>query len=163
MAKRITHTHTRLELVLLKAALGKYETKANAAITALRAAGQGVIADQQWDDLLPLVGDVGDRAGTTVEKLSTLIAGHDGASVTLESSPAEAHAYDVGLPLLARRLRSIEGELRSFGRDDVAEWCVETANAVDSTLKDGYGEQLPLKKPKKADAPAAAVQPELTP
>ncbi len=158
--KRITHTHTRLELVMLKAALGKYADKMNAAITALRAAGEGKFADKEAEALKALVGDVGDREGTTLERLGKLVGGLDdnGDVTTLQSTPAEAHAYDVGLPLLARRLRSIEGELRSFGRDDVGEWCVDTANAVGSTLKDHYGEQLPLKKT--AGAPA---QPELTP
>ena len=159
--KRITHTHTRLELLMLKAALGKYADRMNAAITALRAAGEGQLADIEAEDLKALVGDVGDREGTTLERLGKLIGGleQNDEGTTLESTPAAAHAYDVGLPLLARRLRSIEGELRSFGRDDVAEWCVDTANAVGSTLKDHYGEQLPLK-----DKPAATLaQPELMP
>ena len=155
--KRMTHTHTRLELVMLKAALGKYADKMRAAISALRTAGEGKLADMQADELKALVGDVGDREGTTLERLGKLIAGLDdgGEATTLQSTPAEAHAYDVGLPLLARRLRSVEGELRSFGRDDVGEWCVDLANTVGSTLKDHYGEQLPLddKKP--------AAQPEL--
>jgi hypothetical protein len=158
--KRITHTHTRLELIMLKAALGKYADKKDAAVKALRAAGDGAVADQQADDLKALVGDVGDREGTTLERLGKLIAGLDdnGEGTTLQSTPAEAHAYDVGLPLLARRLRSIEGELRSFGRDDIGEWCVETANAVGGALKDHYGEQLPLE-----NKPEAPAQPELMP
>lgn len=158
--KRITQTHTRLELIMLKAALGKYADKMNAAINALRAAGENEIADDEAENLKALVGDAGDREGTTLERLGKLIAGLDeNAATTLQSTPAEAHAYDVGLPLLARRLRSIEGELRSFGRDDVGDWCVETANAVGSTLKDHYGEQLLLKGEKAAAAGAA--QPEL--
>ncbi len=159
--KRITYTHTRLELIMLKAALGKYADKKNAAVTALRAAGDGAVAEQQAEDLKALVGDVGDREGTTLDRLGKLIAGleNNDEATTLTSTPAEAHAYDVGLPLLARRLRSIEGELRSFGRDDVGEWCVDLANAVGSTLKDHYDEQLPLKKTE--DKPAA--QPELIP
>lgn len=146
--KKITHTHTRLELVMLKAAVGKYADKVNSAITALRAAGQGAIADQQWDELLPLVGDVGDRGGTTVERLGKAIDSleTDDGVTTLTSTPAEAHAYEVGLPMVARRLRTMVGELRSLGRDDVGEWCVVTANHVGSTLKDHYAEQLPLKK-----------------
>ena len=157
--KRINHTHTRLELVMLKAALGKFADKMNAAVTALRAAGEGKLADEEALRLRGLVGDVGDREGTTLERLGKLIArlGSSAASTTLRSTPAEAHAYDIGLPLLARRLRSIEGELRSFGRDDVGEWCVDTANAVESVLKDHYGEQLPLQDNK----PAASAQPEL--
>ena len=59
--KRITHTHTCLELVMLKAALGKYADKMNAAVTALRAAGEGELADKEATDLRALVGDVGDR------------------------------------------------------------------------------------------------------
>ena len=160
MPKKITHAHSRLELVLLRAALGKYADKMNAAVTALRAAGEGALAESEATDLKALVGDVGDREGTTLERLGKLIAGlEDGDETTLTSTPAEAHAYDVGLPLLARRLRSIEGELRSFGRDDVGEWCVETANAVGSTLKDQYGEQLPLE----AKKPDTSAQPELMP
>ena len=155
--KRITHTHTLLELVMLKAALGKYAVKMNAAIGALRAAGEGKLADQEAEDLKALVGEVGNREGTTLERLGKLIAENPrSAATTLVSTPAEAHAYDVGLPLQARRLRSIEGELRSFGQDDWAAWCVTTANAVESTLKDHYGEQLPLKKTK-----AGSSQPEL--
>ncbi len=152
-SKKITHTHTRLELMMIKAALGKYADKVNSAITALRAAGQGAIADQQADALLPLVGDVGDRGGTTAERLSKTIDALEGDQdvATLVSTPAEAHAYEVGLPMVARRLRTMEGELRSLGRDDVGKWCIEQANFVDSTLKDHYTEQLPLKKPK-ADA-----------
>jgi hypothetical protein len=164
--KKLTHTHNRLELTMLKAALGKYADKVNSAITALRGAGLGKIADQQWDDLLPLVGDVGDRGGTTAERLAGLIgsmAADD--AVTLTSTQAEAHAYEVGLPMVARRLRTMEGELRSLGRDDVGEWCVTTANHVGSVLKDHYAEQLSHgdggKKP--AKKPAESRQPALVP
>lgn len=158
-SKKITHTHTRLELIMLKGALGKYADKVSSAITALRAAGQGTIAEQQLAALLPLVGDVGDRTGTTAERLGKEIAalGNDDDVTTLVSTQAEAHAYEVGLPMLARRLRTMEGELRSLGRDDVGEWCVEKANHVDSTLKDHYTEQLPLDQQKKKSAQPALV------
>ncbi len=163
--KKLTHTHTRLELIMLKAALGKYADKVNSAITALRGAGLDKIADQQADDLLPLVGDVGDRGGTTAERLGKTIDAleTDEGVTTLTSTPAEAHAYEVGLPMVARRLRTMEGELRSLGREDVGEWCVEQANHVDSTLKDHYTEQLShgdgdTKKPAKA---AVSRQPAL--
>lgn len=160
--RKITHTHNRMELTMLKAALGKYADKVNAAVTALRAAGLGAIADEQADELLPLVGDVGDRSGTTAERLGAMVDGMEpDDSATLTSTMAEAHAYEVGLPILARRLRTMEGELRSLGRDDVGKWCVESANHVGSTLKDHYAEQLShgtgaaaAKKPEKTAQPA---------
>ena len=159
--KEITHARNRSELVMLRAALGKYAGKVNAAITALRAAGQDAIADRQRDDLLPLVDLAPDHGSTTLERLDKEIGALKTDStdtVTLTSTQAEAHAYEVGLPMVARRLRTMEGELRSLGRDDVGEWCVETANHVGSTLKDHYTEQLPLDKPK---AKPKASQPSL--
>jgi len=162
--KKLTHTHNREELTMLKAALGKYADKVNSAITALRVAGLGAIAKEQEDDLLPLVGDVGDRGGTTVERLGAVIEGMEADDTdVLVSSQAEAHAYEVGLPIVARRLRTMEGELRSLGRDDVAEWCVETANHVGSTLKDHYAEQIAHGdgEPKKKRTPAKRAQPAL--
>ena len=105
--KKLTHTHNREELTMLKAALGKYADKVTSAITALRAAGLGAIAKEQEDDLLPLVGDVGDRGGTTVERLGAVIEGMeaDDAEV-LVSSQAEAHAYEVGLPSCAHSAKT---------------------------------------------------------
>ena len=153
--KEITHARNRSELVMLRAALGKYAGKVNAAITALRAAGQDAIADRQWDDLLPLVDNDDDRGSTTMERLDKEISALKTDStdtITLTSTQAEAHAYEVGLPMVARRLRTLEGEMRSLGREDVGEWCVLTANYVDGELKD---QQLPLKQEAEAETAAA--------
>ena len=152
----ITHARNRSELVMLRAALGKYAGKVNAAITALRAAGQDAIADRQRDDLLPLVDLADDRGATTLERLDKEIGAlktDSTATITLTSTQAEAHAYEVGLPMVARRLRTLEGEMRSLGREDVGEWCVLTANYVDGELKD---QQLPLKQESEAETVAAS-------
>ena len=76
----------------------------------------------------------------------------DGAA-TLTSTPPEAHAFEIGLPLLERRLRTMEGELRSFGLDETAEWCVTTANHVGSGLLDHYSEQMAHGDGADAEAP----------
>ncbi len=163
MAKRrITHTHNRPDLKTLRAALKKYEAKVLSAIVAGRVAGEGAIADNMEADLKLLVGVTGDREGTTIEKLDKKIAGleHDGDETTLSSTPAEVHAYDIGLPMVMKRLRTSEGEIRSWGRDDVAEWAIERANYIGSTLKDCYGEQLSHKHGG-ADAPEPPAEPAL--
>jgi len=149
-----------MELIMLKAALNKYADKMKAAITALRTVGEDKMAAKQEKDLEALVGKVGDRDGTTIAKLDKLIDGleHD-ACTTLSSTKAEVRAYDVGLPLQERRLRTMEGELRSIGRPDVADWCVEQANFIGSELKDHYGDQLPLKD--KGAGAANPTQPDL--
>ena len=169
MPKRITQTHTRHELTTLKVSLNKYADKVNAAITALRTAGEGAAADQRAQDLKALVGDVGDREGTTLDRLKKLIAGLENEKdpATLPSTKAEVHAYEVGLPMAERRARALENEMRSWGRDDVADWFVETANHIGSTMRDHYGEQLPLgdagSKTPADGKPAETAQPALMP
>jgi hypothetical protein len=160
----VTHTHSRVEFIMLKAALNKYAEKKKAAIAALRTAGEDRTAAKQEREVRALVGDVGDREGTTLEKLGKEIGRledqPDGAG-TLTSTAAEAHAYEIGLPLLARRLRTMEGELRSFGRDDWGEWCVNTANHVGSVLLDHYSEQM-AHGDGGAEPDVVAAQPELS-
>lgn len=151
MAKKETNTHPLQELIFLRVGLNKAAEKKRAAIMSNHAAGEDTVAREQELELAALVGEPGDRSGTTLERLQQGIDhANESASKTglFSVDKREAHAIEIGLPLLAKRMRTIQQELKSWGRDDVADWCEEQANIIDSTLKDHYDtsgqDRLPL-------------------
>ena len=141
--KKFTHTHSTQELVFLRAATKKAAEKIKAAVTATRAAGTHVIADELQERHDELVGVEDDEGGSTVARLKAAIesAEEGDGQAEFKFQAFEARAIEIGLPLLARRLRSMQGELGSIGRDDMSDWCRDMSEHCEGVLKGHYAEQ----------------------
>ena len=146
MPKTSTHTHNEQELYFLRAALLKFAKEEEAAAASNRACGFKSVAEKQRAESEALVGTVGNRDGSTYDRITQLIAGANGKAVSFDYSEREAHALALGLPKLAKRLRALVGEMESLGNLAYAEALPGYADHIDTTLLDHYGEQkaLPL-------------------
>ena len=144
MPKTRTQTHNEQDLYFLRAALLKFAKEEEAAAASNRACGFKSVAEKQRAESESLVGTVGNREGSTYERISQLIAGANGKAVSFSYSEREAHALALGLPKLAKRLRALVGEMESLGNLTYAEALPGHADHIESVLVDHYGEQKPL-------------------